>query len=204
MGSVLLDETEIVLNHGNRYGLIGRNGCGKSSLLRAFGARAIPIPTGIDVFFLDEEVAPSDTVTALEAVMSVDEERLRLENHAEDLNHILSDIAEAIANGVEADGSDDNNDGGGPTLDEQQEQLMETLSAVYERLDALDSATAEVRARSILKGLGFTHDMQSKLTKDFSGGWRMRVSLARALFIQPIFLVLDEPTNHLDVEVKET
>ena len=66
---------------------------------------------------------------------------------------------------------------------------MEALNSVYERLDALDASTAEVRARSILKGLGFTHEMQEKKTKDFSGGWRMRVSLARALFIQPVWYV---------------
>ena len=71
--------------------------------------------------------------------------------------------------------------------EELQEEIMDALNAVYERLDALDADTAEVRARSILSGLGFTHEMQSKKTKDFSGGWRMRVSLARALFIQPVW-----------------
>jgi len=165
---------------------------GKSTLLKAIGARAVPIPASIDLFFLSEEVEPSDTLTALDAVMEVDEERLRLEKHAEDLNHLLADLSDKIANGeVEPDPDTDK------TAEEQQEEVMDALSAVYERLDALDAATAEVRARSILKGLGFTHEMQGKLTKDFSGGWRMRVSLARALFIQPMCLLLDEPTNHV-------
>jgi ATP-binding cassette subfamily F protein 2 len=187
-GFVMLDETEIILNHGNRYGLIGRNGCGKSTLMKALGARAVPIPRSIDIFFLKEEVEASDTVTALEAVMSVDEERLRLEHHAEELNLLLTELAEKEEGYQDEDGK---------TTDEIQEEVMDTLNSVYERLDALDAATAEVRARSILQGLGFTHEMQSKKTKDFSGGWRMRVSLARALFIQPVCLLLDEPTNHL-------
>ena len=59
---------------------------------------------------------------------------------------------------------------------------------------------AEVRAASMLHGLGFTKEMQGKAVRDFSGGWRMRISLARALFVEPTFLILDEPTNHLDLE----
>ena len=191
MGAVLMDETSVVLNHGNRYGLVGRNGCGKSTLLKALGARALPIPNSIDIFFLKEEIEPSDTVTALEAVMSVDEERMKLEQRAEDLNQLMGDVIddpEKFTNG-----SDDNNNNGGEekgvdkTPEELQEEIMDALNSVYERLDALDADTAEVRARSILSGLGFTHEMQSKTTKDFSGGWRMRVSLARALFIQPVW-----------------
>ena len=192
-GAVMLEDTSIVLNHGNRYGLIGRNGCGKSTLLKALGARAVPIPRGIDIFYLSEEIEPSDTITALDAVMAVDEERLRLEQQAEDLNHIMSELADAMANGTEIESAAEDD----KTLEEQQEDVMDALNSIYERLDALDASTAEVRARTILKGLGFTHEMQSKFTKDFSGGWRMRVSLARALFLQPVCLLLDEPTNHL-------
>jgi len=194
MGAILLEETEVVLNHGNRYGLVGRNGCGKSSFLKALGARALPIPDSIDIFFLKEEIEPSATVTALEAVMSVDGERLKLEVRAEELNTFMA----AVLDNPDKFAGDD----GEPTksAEELQEEIMNALNSVYERLDDLDADTAEIRARSILNGLGFSHEMQGKVTQDFSGGWRMRVSLARALFIQPVCLLLDEPTNHLDME----
>jgi ATP-binding cassette subfamily F protein 2 len=76
-----------------------------------------------------------------------------------------------------------------------------TVENIYERLDALDASAAEARATSILHGLGFTLAMQSMKTREFSGGWRMRVALARALFLPTVeCLVLDEPTNHLDMD----
>jgi len=152
-GSVMLDETEIILNHGNRYGLIGRNGCGKSTLMKALGARAVPIPEGIDIFHLKEEIEASE-ITALDAVITVDEERVRLEKEVENLNTALASLADV--DDAEENGAD------GKTFEEQQEQIMDLLSYLYERLDDLDADTAEKRAREILKGLGFTHKMMEK------------------------------------------
>lgn len=113
---------------------------------------------------------PASTKTALECVMEVDEERILLEKQAEEL----------------ATNEDD----------ESQEQLMD----IYERLDEMSADQAEARASRLLFGLGFDKGMQAKAAKDFSGGWRMRIALARALFVKPHLLLLDEPTNHLDRE----
>jgi ATP-binding cassette subfamily F protein 2 len=92
-------------------------------------------------------------------------------------------------------------------LDNLAEQILdeegpdsERLVTVYEKLESMDPQTFEVRAGKLLHGLGFSKAMSRKATKDMSGGWRMRVSLAEALFVRPTLLLLDEPTNHLDLE----
>jgi len=168
-GSEMLKDTKLELNSGRRYGLIGANGCGKSTLFAAIAEREIPIPEQIDIFYVSREM-PASNKTALEAVKEVDSERIRLEKLADEL----------------ATAEDD----------ESQEYLME----VYERLDELGADTAEAKAANILNGLGFTTTMMNKQCKDFSGGWRMRIALARALFVKPHLLLLDEPTNHLDLD----
>ncbi|XP_002523695.2 ABC transporter F family member 1 isoform X1 [Ricinus communis] len=167
-GHDLIVDSVLELNYGRRYGLLGLNGCGKSTLLTAIGCRELPIPDHMDIYHLTREIEASD-MSSLQAVISCDEERLKLEKEVE----ILAA----------------QDDGGG-----------ESLERIYERLEAIDASTAEKRAAEILFGLGFSKQMQAKKTRDFSGGWRMRIALARALFMNPTILLLDEPTNHLDLE----
>ena len=176
-GKNLVEDTVIELNKGGRYGLLGRNGCGKSTFLKCLAAREVPIPSHFEVYLLCHEAPPED-VSALEYVIdSAKQEVARIDTMIENI-----------------------------LMEEGPECPL--LLDLYDRQDELDPATFETRASTILIGLGFkAHAADSeggstihKKTKDMSGGWRMRVALARALFISPSILLLDEPTNHLDLE----
>lgn len=178
-GKELLKNTSVKIAHGKRYGLVGPNGMGKSTLLKLLAWRKIPVPKNIDVLLVEQEVVGDDR-SALEAVVSANEELVKLREEAAALQN-----SDSASGGDEEDSLDD--DAG------------EKLAEVYEKLQLIGSDAAEAQASKILAGLGFTKDMQVRPTKSFSGGWRMRISLARALFVQPTLLLLDEPTNHLDL-----
>lgn len=180
-GKLLLENTQLSVTAGRRYGLVGPNGKGKSTLLRLIARRRIPVPEGLDVLLVEQEVV-GDERSALQAVVAADVELVELREEEEQLNKQLQDTTlQDKPKDFDAD------------------EASERLNEVYERMQEINAASADARASKILHGLGFTKVMQARQTNLFSGGWRMRISLARALYIQPTVLLLDEPTNHLDL-----
>jgi len=168
-GKELIRDAELKINFGRRYGLIGSNGSGKTSLLAAIASRELPIPDHVDMWFVHKEADP-EKITAIKKVVDIGaKEYARLEELTTKL------------------------------MEEDSEGNMEIIEAIGDKLDHMSPEFFETRAGNILNGLGFTTTMMNKNTEDMSGGWRMRVSLAEALFQEPTLLVLDEPTNHLDL-----
>lgn len=173
---VLLQGADLTLAFGRRYGLIGRNGLGKTTLLRMISSKQLRIPSHVRVLHVEQEVAGDET-SALESVLECDQERSTL----------LSREAELQA-AIEKDGG------------KASDVLGEELARIYEAMQLAEVDKSPAKASAILSGLGFSVERQSWPTKAFSGGWRMRLALARALFSRPDLLLLDEPTNMLDIK----
>ncbi|CAJ0945188.1 unnamed protein product [Ranitomeya imitator] len=170
---VLLTGAELHLAAGRRFGLVGRNGLGKTTLLKMLASRSLRVPSHISILHVEQEVAGDDT-QALQSVLECDTLRENLLKEEKELNARIS--------AGKGDGSE-----------------SVRLSEIYGKLEEIEADKAPAKASVILAGLGFKHNMQQQMTKEFSGGWRMRLALARALFARPDLLLLDEPTNMLDV-----
>jgi ATP-binding cassette subfamily F protein 3 len=172
-GRPLFQQASAQIADGWKVGLVGRNGTGKSTLLRLIredlakgeGRRdgTIRINRGARMGFVAQEVAPSDE-TLLDVVLASDVERTALMKEAETAEDPMR------------------------------------IGEIYTRLADIDAYSAEARASEILVGLGFSQGDLARPCREFSGGWRMRAALGGVLFSQPDLLLLDEPTNYLDLE----
>jgi ATP-binding cassette subfamily F protein 3 len=169
-GRTLLDSADLTIDPGRRIGLVGRNGAGKSTLLRAIAGELAP--DGGDIRL----AARARLATVAQEAPS---------GPASLLDTVLKGDPERLALLTEAEtGATD----------------PHRLAEIHDRLIAIGADSAPARAAAILAGLGFDEAAQARPVQEFSGGWRMRVALATALFANPDLLLLDEPTNHLDLE----
>eukprot|EP01054_Gregarina_sp_Poly1_P002321 Gregarina_sp_Poly_1__2320@NODE_161_length_12274_cov_73_089211_g143_i0_p2_GENE_NODE_161_length_12274_cov_73_089211_g143_i0NODE_161_length_12274_cov_73_089211_g143_i0_p2_ORF_typecomplete_len744_score139_89ABC_tran/PF00005_27/8e22ABC_tran/PF00005_27/1_4e03ABC_tran/PF00005_27/1_1e21AAA_21/PF13304_6/1_7e10AAA_21/PF13304_6/2_1e11ABC_tran_Xtn/PF12848_7/60ABC_tran_Xtn/PF12848_7/7_7e22AAA_15/PF13175_6/3_1e06AAA_15/PF13175_6/2_1e03AAA_15/PF13175_6/0_0054SMC_N/PF02463_19/4SMC_N/PF02463_19/0_42SMC_N/PF02463 len=171
-GRELLKDASLKLVLGHRYGLVGRNGVGKTTFLSALVRSEIHgVDSDMNVGCVEQEFLGDLDSTPLEIVLKVDEER----------ESLLSEERRLAKE---------------PLSDE----IGKRLTWIYSRLDEIEADRAEAEAAQILSGLGLTSEMYTqKKFRELSGGWRMRVMLARVLFADPDVLCLDEPTNHLDL-----
>jgi len=175
---VLLKEADLSLIFGRRYGLVGRNGIGKTTLIKMLSRRELFVPSHISILCVEQEVRGDET-QVLQSVLECDTER---ENLLEEEKKLLALAHES------------------PKSDATDESASARLAQVYARMHEIEADKAPARASLILAGLGFSTKMQNQQTRELSGGWRMRLALARTLFSRPDLLLLDEPTNMLDLK----
>jgi ATP-binding cassette subfamily F protein 3 len=175
-GRSLLDDATLRITVGKKYGLIGRNGIGKTVFLHAVARHEIHgIPKHVTIASVEQEShhlcsGENESRSVVDLVLDVDAERRELLSEVEKIQKSTGSAAENIR-----------------------------LDECFSRLEEINASAAEAQVRQILSGLGLTEIMQNNPLKNLSGGWRMRVLLARALFAEADFLLLDEPTNHLDL-----
>jgi ATP-binding cassette, subfamily F, member 3 len=183
---ILLDGVSVVIKPGERVGLVGRNGAGKSTLLKIIAGEMSPqqgdiiTPSNFSIGYLHQDMFLPKGKTVLAETMTAFDEALRLDKRLHEIEHELT-----VRDDYESDAY---------------HNLIVELSETTERLARLGSDTMQADTEKILGGLGFASSDMTRLTDEFSGGWQMRIELAKMLLKNPDMLLLDEPTNHLDIE----
>ncbi|HKK78341.1 MAG TPA: ABC-F family ATP-binding cassette domain-containing protein, partial [Phaeodactylibacter sp.] len=183
---LLLDHINLVIAERDKVGLVGRNGAGKSTLLKIIAGHMSPhdgkvvLPSSSTLGFLHQEMNLPKGKTVMNETLTAFDEVRKLEKRIAEMNEEM-----ATRSDYESD---------------SYTQLLEEFSEANERFQLLGGQTMEADAERVLTGLGFKPSDMDRLTDEFSGGWQMRIELAKMLLQRPDYLLLDEPTNHLDIE----
>lgn len=181
---ILFLDASISVMRGERVGLVGPNGCGKSTIFKLIieeeepDAGQISIERNATLGYFSQDVGEMSGETVLEATMSGAGEVSVIGTELKSLEHAMAD----------------------PDRADELDRLIDRFGEVQSRFDELDGYALEARAREVLAGLGFRDSVVEDDVGKLSGGWKMRVALARILLMRPDGLLLDEPTNHLDIE----
>ncbi len=183
----LFDNISLVVGERDRVGLTGRNGAGKSTMMKVMAGQINPNgggnvsrPNNTTIGYLHQDMSTPKGKTVIDEALTAFDEVKELENRIEELNHELTERTD-----YESDAYMD---------------LIHEVSDATERFHILGGDTAQADAERILRGLGFHSKDLIRMTEEFSGGWQMRIELAKMLLKRPNYLLLDEPTNHLDIE----
>ena len=182
----LFDNINYVINKRDRIALVGKNGAGKSTMLKIIAGLQSPtsgqvaVPADTTVGYLPQQMKLTDTATVIEEVR-------KAYSHVDEMKQRLDRMNNELATREDYDS-------------ESYRQLIEHVSDLTERLAMEQSENFEAEMEKTLLGLGFVREDFGRMTAEFSGGWRMRIELAKLLLVRPDVLLLDEPTNHLDIE----
>ena len=185
-GSPLFDEISFLLNPKERIALVGKNGAGKTTLLKIFAGKQSPtagritIPKDLTIGYLPQHMIHNEGTTVMQEAEKAFEHITTLQTEIEKLTQELSDRTDYDSNSYN--------------------QLIEKLTHANEHLQIIGNGNFYGEIEKTLMGLGFLRSDFERQCAEFSGGWRMRIELAKILLQRPDVLLLDEPTNHLDIE----
>ncbi|WP_396150171.1 ABC-F family ATP-binding cassette domain-containing protein [Flavobacterium sp.] len=185
-GTTLFSEVTFAINENDKIALMGKNGAGKSTLLKIVAGESkatrgsISAPSDAVIAYLPQHLLTSDNCTVMEEASKAFAEVLNMKKEIDDINEQLT-----VRTDYESDAY---------------MKLIERVSELSEKFYAIEEVNYEAEVEKVLKGLGFEREDFTRLTKEFSGGWRMRIELAKILLKKPDLILLDEPTNHMDIE----